>query len=86
MSAIGYDTAYGSRRIGSNRLDRRRMMRALRRLDRSERYSPVLCVAMLLIIGLVVKSSPAIHHTPDVDFDKIAFENSLSKRTPPGAK
>ncbi len=86
MSAIGYDTAHGSRRIGANRRGWRRMMRALRRLDRGERYSPVLCVAMLLIVGLAVKSSPAIHHTAGVDLDKIAVEVPLSNRTPFGMK
>ena len=38
----------------------RRCARALRRLDRGERYSPVLCVAALVMVGLIVKTIPTI--------------------------
>jgi hypothetical protein len=38
----------------------RRFARAMRRLDRGERYSPVLCVAALVMVGLIVKTMPAI--------------------------
>jgi hypothetical protein len=35
-------------------------VRSLRRLGGSEAYSPVLCISTLLIVGLIVKTAPAI--------------------------
>lgn len=35
-------------------------VRSLRRLDGSEAYSPVLCISTLSIVGLIVKTAPAI--------------------------
>ena len=59
MSVIGYDAAPHPR--GTEPRMWRGVARALRRLDRAERYSPILCVATLLIVGLLVKTSPIIH-------------------------
>jgi hypothetical protein len=61
MSVIGYDAAARPRSVGAKRQVWPRVARAVRRLDRAERYSPVLCVAMLLIVGLLVKTAPLIH-------------------------
>jgi hypothetical protein len=57
MSVIGYD----ARPRGTGPRMWRRAARALRRLDRAERYSPILCVATLLIVGLLVKTAPIFH-------------------------
>jgi hypothetical protein len=59
MSVIGHDAAPRPR--GTKLRVWRRVARALRRLDRTERYSPILCVTTLLIVGLLVKSAPIIH-------------------------
>ena len=40
---------------------RRQLAHALRRRDGGNPYSPVLSVALLLIVGFIVKSGPAIH-------------------------
>jgi hypothetical protein len=61
MSVIGYDAAPRPRSGGAKLQSWPRMARALRRLDRAERYSPILCVATLLIVGVLVKSAPILH-------------------------
>ena len=77
MNAIEYTTSAAPGRIGAKRQGWRRMMRALRRLD--ERYSPVLCIAMLLVVGLLVKSSLVIRAMADVDLNKVKVEAPSSK-------
>jgi hypothetical protein len=61
MSVIGYDAAARPRSVGAKRQAWPRVARAVRRLDRAERYSPMLCVATLLMVGLLVKTAPMIH-------------------------
>jgi hypothetical protein len=58
---IGYDAAARPRNVGAKRQVWPRVARAVRRLDRAERYSPMLCVATLLMVGLLVKTAPMIH-------------------------
>ena len=60
MSTVGYGTSAGWRRIDAKPRRWRRVARALRRFDNDERYSPVICVATLLIVGVIVKLIPAI--------------------------
>ena len=60
MSVIGYDAAR-PKRGGAKPQSWSRMARAVRRLDRAERYSPILCVAILLIVGVLVKTAPILH-------------------------
>jgi hypothetical protein len=86
MNAIEYDTSPAPRRIAAKKQGWRRMMRALRRFDHGERYSPVLCIAMLLIVGLLVKSSLVIRPTADVDLNKVKVEIPLSRNVPPDSK
>jgi hypothetical protein len=61
MSVIGYDAAPRPRSVGAKPRVWLRVARAVRRLDRAERYSPMLCVATLLMVGLLVKTAPMIH-------------------------
>ena len=61
MSVIGYDIGVRPGGTGVTRRMWRAFARRLRRLDRGERYSPLLCIATLLIVGLLVKTIPAIH-------------------------
>ena len=60
MSVIASDTVIRPRRAGSKARIWPRFARVLRRFDRGERYSPVLCIAALLMTGLMVKTVPAI--------------------------
>ena len=60
MSMIGYGTAPRPRSAGAKPRIWPRLASALRRLDRTERYSPILCAATLLIVGVLVKSAPVI--------------------------
>ena len=60
MSVVANDTAARPRRAGATARIWRQLARTLRRLDRSERFSPVWCIATLLIVGLIVKTVPAI--------------------------
>src|SRR5262249_43026345 len=61
MSTVGYDTSVTRKRIAPKpRRWQRQLARACRRFDAGEQYSPLLCVAMLLIVGLIVKLFPAI--------------------------
>jgi len=61
MSTVGYGAfaTPSGRRAKTQRL--RRFARALRRIDSDERYSPVLCIAMILVVGLIVKLTPVMH-------------------------
>jgi hypothetical protein len=59
MSAIGHDVVH-RRESRIQPPGGRRAARAMRRLGHGERYSPILCVATLLIVGLLVKTAPLI--------------------------
>jgi hypothetical protein len=61
MNTIGYDASGASKQIAARRPRWQRFAELLRRFDRDERYSPGLSVAMLLVVGLIVKLAPVIH-------------------------
>ena len=60
MSAIGYGAAPRPRNAGAKLRIWLRLAPALRQLDRTERYSPILCIATLLTVGVLVKTAPII--------------------------
>jgi hypothetical protein len=60
MSTVEHRTAAAWHRIAATPRPWQRFARALRRFDEDERYSPVICVATLLIVGVIVKLIPAI--------------------------
>jgi hypothetical protein len=60
MRVIGFDASPRPQSVGAKRQVWPRRARAVRRLDRAERYSPILCIATLLIVGLLVKTAPII--------------------------
>jgi hypothetical protein len=82
MTALEYDTAVGRRRLGAHRHGWRRVMRALGRLDHDEHYSPVLCIAMLLIVGFALKSTAAIHATTHAAVNNARVEIPLPHQAP----
>ena len=61
MSAVGSDIGVRPSGVRAMRRIWRAFARGVRRLERGERYSPVLCIATLVIVGLLVKTVPAIH-------------------------
>ena len=60
MSVVANDTAARPKRADATARIGRQLARTLRQLDRSERFSQVWCISTLLIVGLIVKTGPAI--------------------------
>ncbi len=86
MNAIKRETFPTSRGVKSKKPGWRRTMRSLRRLDHDERYSPVLCIATLLIVGLLVKSGVLARPAADVDLYKTKIETLPSRTAVPDSK
>jgi len=61
MGTVGYGDLVTPSGLSAKGWRWRRFARALRRFDRSERYSPVLSIALILVVGLVVKLTPVMH-------------------------
>jgi hypothetical protein len=66
MRATWYASSAALKGIGAKPRFWRRLARAFRRFDRDERFSPLICIATLLIVGIAVKFIPVVqtqlHH------------------------